>query len=120
MFGFPGVNVKVLKQPESLQDHLAFYDVIDLTVGSRLHSCLLGVALGVPAICISYLPKCEYIMKDLGLSRYTLQIDSIQFLDILNLIKRVLEDKDYASTARSSLNRISKQFLPPFLDSISF
>lgn len=48
-------------------------------VGTRFHSCIFAIMAGVPTIAISYLPKTEFILKDLNLSERSLPIDDIHY-----------------------------------------
>lgn len=57
----------------------ALYGQMDYVVGTRLHSVIFALGMGVPCICISYHgTKAEGIMSRLGLSEFILSIDSIK------------------------------------------
>lgn len=68
-----------------------------LMVGARFHSCIFALAAGRPTIAISYLPKTEHIMADLGLSCRTTPIEAIDVDHVLEVISQDLEDLDAAS-----------------------
>ena len=65
-----------------------YYQKIDTIIGMRLHSCLLALMCGVPAISISYLPKCSDIMNDLGLSDFVIDVKDV---DVEGLIEMVYD-----------------------------
>lgn len=46
----------------------------DFFLASRFHSCIFALLGAVPCIALSYLPKTQGIMEDLGLSKYTRDI----------------------------------------------
>src|SRR4051812_33639978 len=48
-------------------DAVETYGGYDVVFGSRLHSCLLALCAGVPAIALGYQPKAAGIYADLGL-----------------------------------------------------
>lgn len=57
----------------------AMYGLVDFFVGTRMHSAIFALGMGVPAIAISYQgPKAPGIMSDCGLSEFVLDISDIQ------------------------------------------
>jgi len=88
-----GLAVEYLPQPNTLDAFLSYFDCIDLLIGSRLHSCLLALARGVPVISISYLPKCEEILGEIGLSEYVVDINTGDWDELKNLYNSLLSAK---------------------------
>jgi len=109
------LDVNVLPQPPDLRSYIDYYDLIDVIIGCRLHSCLLGIAKGVPAISISYLPKCSYIMEDLGLNQYVLPIDSFKSSSILSILNNSSLYDDYLKTFNSTLPNLSFKYFSSFI-----
>jgi colanic acid/amylovoran biosynthesis protein len=59
-------------------------------LGTRFHSCIFAMIAGRPTIAISYLPKTEFIMKDLGLSNNTVDINKFDSGDVFALLDNSL------------------------------
>lgn len=53
------------------------YSRLDAMVGTRMHSVILSMCTGTPAIAIGYLYKSVGIMETVGLSDYVLDINTI-------------------------------------------
>ena len=74
---------------ESWRELVAIFEDVDFLIASRLHSAILGSMTKTPTIAISYDPKVDWLMQDLDLTQYLLQIgdfvaeDAIQALDRL-------------------------------------
>jgi colanic acid/amylovoran biosynthesis protein len=47
-------------------------------VGTRMHSAIFALSMGVPVLAIGYLPKTAGLMEELGLSEWTLPIESLE------------------------------------------
>tara|TARA_R110000850_G_scaffold86050_4_gene185540 strand:- start:3477 stop:4070 length:594 start_codon:yes stop_codon:yes gene_type:complete len=62
------------KEPWELR---ALISKCKLFIGTRFHSCIFAIMAGVPTIAISYLPKTQYILEDLGLFDRSTPINSI-------------------------------------------
>lgn len=60
--------------PELLK---AIYGLMDIFVGTRMHSNIFALSQGVPVIAIAYFPKTWGIMQMLGLEKWVLDIDKI-------------------------------------------
>lgn len=56
------------EDPETPQEMLAELAACDLVVGARLHALILGVVAGRPVVGVSYDPKVEALLHELGLS----------------------------------------------------
>lgn len=60
----------------TVKDLLQQLATADFVVASRLHGVILSHVVGTPVIAVSYDPKVERVMRNLGLSDYCLNIDS--------------------------------------------
>ena len=63
-----GVNAHTLK---------AAYGQMDLFLGSRLHSCIFALTMGVPVVAIQYQPKTRGIMEMAGLGEWVVPIEQV-------------------------------------------
>jgi polysaccharide pyruvyl transferase CsaB len=56
---------------------LALIGSCDLTIGMRLHSMILSARVGVPPVALSYDPKVERVMIELGIGGSTLDMSNL-------------------------------------------
>jgi colanic acid/amylovoran biosynthesis protein len=68
------------------------YSNQDIVVGTRMHSCILGIANGKPTIGIGYQPKCLGTFNLLGLDNYIFDIYNLKTSSIIEIITKILEN----------------------------
>lgn len=78
----------------SLENILSYYSQFDLVIGSRMHSCILALSLGIPTVCLSYQPKGLDLFKLLNLNEYALDANEFGFNDLQLIIKNVIDNYD--------------------------
>lgn len=71
----------------------AAYRSMDLIIGTRLHTGILALSCGVPAILISYQPKTLGVMELLKLQEYCRDIEQLEAGGLYELACQVLENK---------------------------
>lgn len=74
-------------------------------IGTRFHSCIFSMMEGTPTIAISYLPKTEFIMKELGLLNRVIDIDDFDIVKAKKEVDLIFCDVDKART--DMLSKIS-------------
>jgi polysaccharide pyruvyl transferase WcaK-like protein len=62
---------------------------VDFLVASRLHSAILGFLVQVPTVAISFDPKVDWLMEDLGQAEYLLQIRDFTAEDVIETLHRL-------------------------------
>jgi polysaccharide pyruvyl transferase WcaK-like protein len=67
---------------------------VDLLIASRLHSTILGFVSGAPVIAVSFDPKVDWVMQDLGQTDYLLQIRDFTATDVIDRLDRLKLCKD--------------------------
>jgi polysaccharide pyruvyl transferase WcaK-like protein len=77
-------DVLLTNDPISLSTYFGLMSRLDLMIGMRLHSALIALRYGVPAINISYTLKGAAILKHLGLSENV--VDIPHFLESPQLV----------------------------------
>ncbi len=80
------VVLNELLPPELLQ---AAYGQMDYFVGTRMHSVILALNAGVPAIAIGYLHKSQGIMRELGQADRCLDISTVSGPDLIEAFARL-------------------------------
>jgi polysaccharide pyruvyl transferase WcaK-like protein len=74
---------------ETWKDLVASLQDVDFLIASRLHSAILGFASEVPTIAISFDPKVDWVMEDLGQTEYLLQIRNFTANDVIEVLNRI-------------------------------
>ncbi len=100
-------------RPDLLQ---AIYGCMDYFIGTRMHSVILAVNAGTPALAISYLHKSRGIMREMGLEDHCFEIGTVTSEQLIAGLERLLaapaQSQAEAYVARA---RRFKQALCPLL-----
>jgi len=70
-------------------DLVASLREVDFLIASRLHSTILGFVTQTPTIAISFDPKVDWVMEDLGQFDYLLQIRDFTAEDVIKALDRI-------------------------------
>lgn len=73
----------------SWRDLVSILRDVDLLVASRLHSVILGFIAATPTLAISFDPKVDWAMEDLGQTDYLLQIQDFVAADVVDALDRL-------------------------------
>jgi polysaccharide pyruvyl transferase WcaK-like protein len=80
---------------------------VDILIASRLHSVILGVVSHKPTVAISFDPKVDRIMEDLGQTAYLLNIHDFHADDVIKALESVVLRKEFVMQQMASyLNQI--------------
>lgn len=71
------------------KDLVALLFDVDFLVASRLHSTILGFATQTPTVAISFDPKVDWVMEDVGQTDYLLQIRDFKAEDVIGSLDRI-------------------------------
>lgn len=71
------------------KDFVAQLQEADLLIASRLHSTILGFVMQTPAIAISFDPKVDWVMQDVGQTDYLLHISDFRAEDVIDALNRI-------------------------------
>lgn len=85
----------VEREPEELR---ALISSSVFFVGSRFHSCIFAMTAGVPTFAIAYLPKTSFILQDLGLSRFSVDINEIDQQELVQRVVEAFRDREAGRT----------------------
>jgi polysaccharide pyruvyl transferase WcaK-like protein len=105
-----------VSDPESFQSHVAKLDVV---VGTRLHSCLLALSRGVPAIGLGYQPKTRGSYELLGINELLHDVESFTAAGLARQIHGILSHEsewrerveDAAARARAQIGEIYSKLI---------
>lgn len=106
------------REPELL---MQAFDKLDLVIGTRLHSCILALTVGTPAIALAYQPKAVGTYAMLGLSDLCRDVESFEVADIIGLTEAILAPAstmqaridEAVEEAHNAITRLYAQLLRP-------
>ena len=94
-------EVYLVDEDLSVHDLFDLYGSLDFLIGTRFHSVIFALLMGVPAIAISYSsPKAYGIMKMIGLERFCLEISNIKLKE---LVQRFVDLEQSSQKIRSQI-----------------
>lgn len=90
-------EITYIEDPElTCKDAEKIYSYYDFMVGTRFHSVIFALNVGVPAIAIAYGGnKSRGIMKDFGLEDFVLDMNDLECDSIVNCFIRLEKNKDW-------------------------
>lgn len=97
----------VLYRPSSAPELIGFLGGARFVIGMRLHAVIMASSAGTPVIALSYDPKVDGMMKELGqptivqIPDFTLRENPLLSYEVLDCAKRVMEDRDAIVAALS-------------------
>jgi colanic acid/amylovoran biosynthesis protein len=75
----------------------ALYGRMDIYAGTRMHSNIFAMAMGVPTVSISYQPKSEGIMEMVNQGRYSLKIGEVTADTLRGAVSDLLAERESIS-----------------------
>ncbi len=117
--GISSEQIKLHPGAEHPQELLSFISSCDILVGMRLHSLIYAATTGVPVVGISYDPKIDEFLQQIG-ERSTGTTDTIQSISLTERIQHLLqqgrvdwwEEKKLAiTTMQQQATRMSQQII---------
>lgn len=70
----------------SWKEFAALLTDADYLIASRLHSTILGFMTNTPTVAISFDRKVDWVMQDVGQTKYLLQISNFQVQDVMQAL----------------------------------
>ncbi len=90
-------NARILNEDFSAQELVSIYSGGQLTLGTRLHSCIFSFTVGTPAIAVAYAHKALGIMKMMNAEEYILEIEDLNVVQGKQMIDRIMAERDILS-----------------------
>ena len=95
----------------SWKDLVAVLLDVDFLVASRLHSAILGFIALRPTVAISFDPKVDWVMEDLGQTDSLLQIRDFEAEDVIRALDRLESRRQQVTDQiRSYRQRVLSEF----------
>jgi polysaccharide pyruvyl transferase WcaK-like protein len=76
------------------KDLVALLMDVDFLIASRLHSAILAFVAQTPTVAVSFDPKVDWVMQDLGQTDYLLHIQDFTAEDVIRVLERVKQYKE--------------------------
>ena len=89
-----GSDLVMIEEDVSPELLKACYGFMDLFIGTRMHSNIFALTGGTPVIAIAYQFKTLGIMRDLGLERWVLDINTIDSSKLIEMLEAMLSEID--------------------------
>jgi colanic acid/amylovoran biosynthesis protein len=89
-----GAKVTLIEEQAAPDVMKAAFGLMNLFVGTRMHSNIFALSGGVPVVAIGYLHKTRGIMQMMGLEDCVIDIDNINAGVLQTLIERVWEERE--------------------------
>ncbi|MFR0600748.1 polysaccharide pyruvyl transferase family protein [Lactobacillus equicursoris] len=86
-------NVKIVDEDLTPGQLKYLYGKMDYFVGTRMHSNIFSLGEDVPCLAISYDPKTDGIMALFGLSDYVVDINSINFKELVQKFDKLVDNE---------------------------
>ncbi len=87
-------NIKILTGEYSPIDLIDFYSIMDLHIGTRMHSNILALIAGTPVMAIEYEFKTRELMKSIDLEEYLLSMNNMTGPGLIEKIDNALDHLD--------------------------
>jgi colanic acid/amylovoran biosynthesis protein len=85
----------------------------DVVIGTRLHSCLIALEAGTPAIALVYQPKTQGTYELLGLDEYCFDVETFRAEEVTALASAVSDSvrrEAFAAAARGSRKKLAETY----------
>lgn|SRR5215467_2415283 len=89
------------------EDLLLQLAATDLVVATRYHNVIMALLNNKPVIAISHHPKCDSLMRAMGLSEYCLDIHTLSADNVITKIRHLEKN---ASALKSSIKKKNEEF----------
>jgi|GEM_PF-3273786 len=115
-------EISIVTTPFNLEDIFKLYSNLDLHIGVRMHSIIFASMCGIPSIAIGYQGhKTLGIINQLGLSRYYLDINNVNYHNLKQYFEALQSEKDSIRKILSSkVEEFNKNLFTKLLNYLSF
>lgn len=85
------------------------YRSVGIVIGTRLHSCIMALTQGTPAVALAYQEKSRGVLKVAGLSALVQDVDSISVSALVDLVDLAMQS-DPAARAKEAKATIHRYY----------
>jgi polysaccharide pyruvyl transferase WcaK-like protein len=92
----------------SIHDAMAAIGETDVVIASRYHVQIAALKMGRPLVSLSYGPKSDALMADVGLSEFCQDVDHVDFEKLKRQVEALIEKREaYAAQVRGKVSRMT-------------
>lgn len=103
-------SVSILEKDYSPEELKGMYGCMDLLLGTRFHSCIFALSMGVPTLAIEYDGHKAYgIMKLLGLEEFVIEIEKINSTELSLKTDKLIRNNEEIKEKIKSAVKILEQ-----------
>ncbi len=88
------INMEFISDYQDICDILSLYRNATLVIGTRLHSLIFSILVGVPFIGIAYIGAKFDIFRMIGLGDYIFEIESLDKREVLTTINMIIKSRE--------------------------
>lgn len=88
-----GTAVIFIEEEANTEELKAAYGLMDVFIGTRLHSNIFAISEGVPAVMIEYRYKTRGVMQMLELERWVIDIQDVQATNLTTLFQQLWDER---------------------------
>jgi len=99
-----GDHIKVVEETVTPQLLKSIYGMMDIFIGTRMHSNIFALGEGVPVLAIGYLYKTQGIMDMLQLSEWVLDINQLTVENLISKLESIWTQREAIKTKIFQIN----------------
>jgi len=84
----------VLKNAYRAEELKAIYGLMKIHIGTRMHSNILALSMGVPVLNIAYEAKSFGLMDSIGLNEYVVDIQNVSVEPLWDKVTMLIDNRD--------------------------
>jgi len=93
----------------TIQELKGIYGQMDLVIGVRFHAIILSASMNIPIVSLPYSPKGIRLTKRLGLEKYSIPVEKVEYKNLIEKIEKVLSDKSSIKKNLKEKTKILKE-----------
>lgn len=106
-------NFNLKELTPDLKELVATYSEVEVIVGMRLHSLVIGAIFGKKLIAISYDPKVRSFMESIGLGEFVIEFEEFNANKLSELIAKLDKQKyNLLQNHKEGLDILNKEYSP--------
>lgn len=103
----------LLKENYTPEETLCIYKAVDMVMGMRLHSLVMAAVVEKPLVAVSYDPKVNRFMEQLGINK-VLDIKDIKYQEVLDLVQNTWENRsEFSHNLKNKMMELTTKALIP-------
>jgi polysaccharide pyruvyl transferase WcaK-like protein len=103
--GVPGSGSISFREFTGYDELISRIAGLDVVVGSRYHNLVFALISGVPAMSVGYAAKCDALLAEAGLGRYTIPLQEAGAEAMNGLFEQIVKDLPEAAAVVAAFRR---------------